>query len=682
MVETLRSACPHDCPSACALQVERLAPDRIGRIHGARDNPYTQGVVCAKVARYAERVHHPDRLTRPQRRVGAKGEGRFETVSWDAALDEIAEAFTQAAQRHGSETVWPYHSGGTMGIVQRWGIDRLRHVMRYSRQKTTICVTPAESGWRAGVGALMGPDPREMGEADLIIVWGGNPVSTQVNQLTHIQRARKERGAKLAVVDCYRTPTVEQADIPIVLRPGSDAALACAMMCVMLEDGTADRDFLARMTDFDAEAERHLRTRTPAWAAPITGLDEGTIRDFARLYAGTERAFIRLGFGFTRSRNGAAAMHAVTGLPSIGGKWRHRGGGAFFMNLDNWKLDTRLAYGLDAMDPGTRVLDQSRIGPVLTGAPDALAGGPPVTAMLMQNANSANVAPDSRLVRQGLTREDLFVVVHEQFPTATAQLADVLLPAAVFLEYDDLYYGLGHTMLTAGQRVLDRHAESWTNHEVICALGKRLGAEHPGFDMSAAELLDATLQASGRGSWAEAVERGWVDYTLPFEEAHFLDGFPNPSGRFRFHADWAALGPYVTGLPALPDYADIVERADPDHPFRMVAPPARTFLNTSFTETPGSRKREGQPTALVHPDDAARLGLASDGNVRLGNRRGEVQLAWRAFAGLQPGTVVVEGIWPNRDWSGGMGINQLIGADPVPPAGGVAFHDTAVWLVQ
>ncbi|MFC3227018.1 molybdopterin-dependent oxidoreductase [Marinibaculum pumilum] len=680
MVERIRSACPHDCPSACALEVERIAPDRIGRVHGARDNPYTQGVVCAKVARYAERVHHPDRLTRPQRRVGAKGEGAFAPVSWDDALDEIAEAFTQAAQRHGSETVWPYHSGGTMGLVQRWGIDRLRHTMRYSRQKTTICITPAESGWRAGVGALTGPDPREMAEADLIIVWGGNPVSTQVNQMTHIQRARKSRGAKLAVVDCYRTPTVEQADIPIVLRPGSDAALACAMMCVMLEDGTADRDFLARLTDFDPEVERHLRGRTPAWAAKITGLTEATIRDFARLYAGTERAFIRLGFGFTRSRNGAAAMHAVTGLPAVGGKWRHQGGGAFFVNLDNWKLDLSTAYALDRLDPDTRVLDQSRIGAVLTGQPDALAGGPPVTAMLMQNANSANVAPDSRTVRRGLTRDDLFVVVHEQFPTATAQLADVLLPAAVFLEYDDLYYGLGHTMLTAGQRVLDRYAESWTNHEVICALGKRLGADHPGFDMSAAELLDTTLRASGRGSWAEAAERGWVDFTAPFEEAHFLEGFPQPGGRFRFKPDWAALGPYYADLPEMPDYADIVERADDAHPFRLVAPPARTFLNTSFTETPSSRAREKHPTALVHPMDAERLGLGEGARVRMGNGRGEVDMLWRSFEGLQPGTVVVEGIWPNSDWTGGMGINQLIGGDPVPPAGGVAFHDTAVWL--
>ena len=236
-----KSACPHDCPSACSLEVESLSSSRIGRIRGAAANSYTDGVVCAKVARYAERVHHPDRLTQPLQRVGEKGKGEFRPISWDDALDEIAGAFTRAAARHGAESVWPYHSGGTMGVVQRWGLDRLRHAFGYSRQKTTICVTPAESGWRAGVGKLTGPNPREMAEADLIVVWGGNPVSTQVNAMTHIAKARKRRGAKLVVVDVYRTPSVEAADTGLVLRPGTDGALALAMMHVLLKEGLGAR---------------------------------------------------------------------------------------------------------------------------------------------------------------------------------------------------------------------------------------------------------------------------------------------------------------------------------------------------------------------------------------------------------------------------------------------------------
>ena len=680
MVELIKSACPHDCPSACALEVERLSPHRIGRIRGAKDFDYTAGIVCAKVGRYAERAHHPERLRRPLKRVGEKGAGEFAEVSWDDALDDVANAFARAAQRHGSEAVWPYHSGGTMGIVQRWGIDRLRHVMRYSRQKTTICVTPAESGWRAGVGRLEGVDPREMAAADLIVVWGANPVSTQVNMMHHIQRARRQRGAKLAVVDCYRTPSVEAADIGVIVRPGTDAALACAMMAVMLEEGLADRDYLAQYTDFDDEAERHLKRRTPAWAAEITGLSAQTIIDFARLYGRTPRVFLRLGFGFTRSRNGSANMHAVSALPAVSGAWRHHGGGAFFLNLDNWRLDTSLAHGLDAVDDSIRMLDQSRIGPILCGDRDALSSGPPVAAMLMQNANSANVAPDSHAVRRGLTRDDLFLCVYEQFMTATAQCADIVLPASMFLEHDDIYYGLGHTAITVGRQVLDRYAESWSNHEVICALAKRLGADHPGFDMSAWALVDATLQASGLGAADDAAERGYVECGPTFREGHFLDGFPNETGRFRFKPDWRAVGPYGHGMPRLPDYFDAIEQASESHPFRLVAPPARTFLNTSFTETPGSRKREQRPTALLHPDDAQRLEVRDGDWVQLGNRRGEVVLSARLFDGAHAGTLIVEGIWPNRDFRDGVGINHLIGADPVPPAGGTAFHDTAVWL--
>jgi len=676
----LKSACPHDCPSACALEVERLSSQTIGRVRGARDFDYTDGVICAKVARYAERIHHPDRLTHPLRRTRSKGSGRFARITWDDALDEIADAFVRATACHGSESVWPYHSGGTMGIIQRWGLDRLRHAMRYSGQKTTICVGASEPGWRVGVGELTGVDPREMAESDLVVVWGGNPVSTQVNVMRHIARARRERGAKLVVVDCYRTPSIKAADVGIILKPGSDAALACAMMAVLLEENLVDRDYLAKFTDFDDEVEAHLRSRTPAWATAITGLDENRIRDLARLFGSTKRAYLRLGFGFTRSRNGAVGMHAVSALPAMTGAWQYRGGGAFFLNLDNWRLDTTLAHGLDVCDPTVRVLDQSRIGPVLCGDADALEGGPPVHAMIMQNANSANVAPDSRAVRRGLTRDDLFLCVHEQFMTATARCADIVLPAAMSFEYDDMYYGLGHTAITIGPRLLDRHEECWSNHEVVCALAERLGAEHPGFDHSAWELMDHTLRASGLQGVERAAQRGFVERGPDFDQGHFTDGFPNPSGRFHFRPDWQAQGPYHHGMPKMPDYWHSVEAAHDDCPMRLVAPPARMFLNTSFTRSPSSRAHEGEPSVLVHPSDADELGIADGAAVLVGNRRGEVRLTARRFDDMHPGTLIAEGIWPGIDFDDHLGINQLIGADPVAPRGGVAFHDTAVWL--
>jgi len=303
-----------------------------------------------------------------------------------------------------------------------------------------------------------------------------------------------------------------------------------------------------------------------------------------------------------------------------------------------------------------------------------------VMAMLMQNANSANVAPDSHKVKRGLSRTDLFTCVHEQFPTATAQYADILLPAASFLEYDDIYYGLGHTHITVGLAVLERYAEARSNHEVICGLARRLGASHPGFEMSAVELLDLTLQASGRGSLAEAAARGWIDCAEAFEDAHFETGFAHPDGRFRFRPDWQAIGPEHAVMPAMPDHMAATEAASAEYPFRMVAPPARSFLNTSFTETPGSRKREGEPRALMHADDLAELGVTSGEVVGIGNFRGALDLKCRAFAGVQRGVVIVEGIWPNSDFAGKLGVNQLIGADRVPPNGGTPFHDTAVWV--
>src|SRR5215510_9470591 len=309
VLHTAKSACPHDCPSACLLEVNVLEDGRIGRIAGARHNSYTLGVVCAKVARYNERIDHPERLLHPLRRSGAKGSGQFERISWPAALAEIADRFAAIARRSGTEAIWPYHSGGNMGVLQRYGLDRLRNPMRYSRQHTTICVTPAESGWLAGVGKLVGPDPREMQGADLIVIWGGNPVSTQVNVMTHVARARKARGSKLVVVDVYRTPTVERADIALIVKPGSDGALALAVMNVLITEGLLDRDYLSRYTDFDPAVEAHIRTRTPQWAAAITGLSVAEITAFARLYGTTRKSFIRVGFGFTRTRNGASAMH-------------------------------------------------------------------------------------------------------------------------------------------------------------------------------------------------------------------------------------------------------------------------------------------------------------------------------------------------------------------------------------
>jgi anaerobic selenocysteine-containing dehydrogenase len=660
--------------------VEILDARTIGRVRGSRRNPYTAGVICEKVARYAERVHHADRLTHPLLRDGPKGGKRWKRISWNEALDRVAEAFRDKAERHGAATVWPYFYAGTMGLVQRDGINRLRHAMKYSRWHSTICVALSDSGWMAGVGSKRGVDLREAAEhAALLVIWGGNPVNTQVNVMVHATAAKK-RGAKLVVVDPYRTGTAEKADLHLPLRPGTDGALACAMMNVLFAEGFADWAYLRRYTDRPDELAAHVRSRTPQWAAAITGLEPSQITEFARLYGRSKPSFIRCHHGFSRSRNGAVNMHAVTCLPAVTGAWQHRGGGALYGHTGIYPLDRSLIEGTDVMDRTVRKLDQSRLGPILTGDAEALNGGPPVTALLIQNTNPAVVCPELSKVHAGLAREDLFTCVHEQFMTDTAAFADVVLPATTFLEHDDFYTASGHTVFQVARKRIEPPGEARENHFVICELAKRLGAEHPGFRMSAWEIMDATLRQSGMWDARTNYERGGQDFAYPFERMHFLDGFDTTDRRFHFRADWHRFGGRWRDMPALPDHFDVIDNATSHKPYRLVAAPARTFLNSTFTETPGSLKRERRPTALLHPQDCTALGVSEDDLVEIGNERGEVVVHVKPRDGHQRGVVVVEGLWTNRYFENGLGINVLTGADPGWPNGGAAFHDTAVWI--
>jgi anaerobic selenocysteine-containing dehydrogenase len=683
----LASVCPHDCPSTCALEVEVFANNVIGRVRGAEDNAYTAGVICAKVARYAERVHHPDRLTHPLRRTGAKGSGQFAPISWDDALDLVAERFLRAEQAYGSEAVWPYLYAGTMGYVMRDGIHRLRHVKKYSGFFSTICVNPAWTGFIAGTGKLAGPDPREMAKSDLVVIWGTNAVNTQVNVMTHATRARKERGAKIAVVDVYMNGTMRQADLPVLIRPGTDGALACAVMHCLFRDGKADWDYLDRYTDAPHELAAHVRTRDPQWASRITGCPVETIEAFARTIGDTKRTYLRLGYGFSRSRNGAINMHAASCIAAVTGAWRYEGGGAFHNNGAIFHLNTSLIEGSDMRDASIRMLDQSRIGQILTGDEDALRGGPPVGAMLIQNTNPVAVAPDQEVVKRGFARDDLFACVHEQFMTDTAKMADVVLPATMFVEHDDFYTAGGSQYILLGPKLIDPPGECRSNHEVICALAKRLGAEHPGFAMTPRELIDATLQKSGWGTLAELEAKRWIDCQPDFATAHYVDGFAYPDGKFRFKPDWPAV-PFrrwhrthdAPSIPQLPDHWEVIEEADSEHPFRLATSPARGFLNSSFTETRTSLAREGRPEVMIHPDDANGLGVVDGEKVTLGNRRGAVHLHARLFDGVRRGVLIAESLWPNSAYADGRGINTLTGADPVAPFGGAAFHDNKVWL--
>ena len=349
----------------------------------------------------------------------------------DEALEEICDKFKKIEQQYGSEAIWPYYYAGTMGLVMRDGINRLRHAKRYSGEHQTICTNQAFNGYLAGAGKMLGVDPTEIKESDNVIIWGTNAAVTQVNVMSHAE-ARRARNAKIIVIDSYKNATAKQADLFLCVKPGTDGALACGVMHYLVNNNLHDIEYLKTFTDFNDDFMVHLEKKTIDWASDITGIKKNDIEQFASLLGNKPRNYFRLGYGFTRQKNGASNMHAVASLPAILGSWKYKGGGALMNNGSIYHWDKTLIEGLDCIDPQIRLLDQSRIGEILNGNKDVLHAGPPVMAMLIQNTNPMSVAPDLNKVKAGFLRNDLFVVVHEQFMTDTAKIADIVLPATMF----------------------------------------------------------------------------------------------------------------------------------------------------------------------------------------------------------------------------------------------------------
>ena len=426
--------------------------------------------------------------------------------------------------------------------------------------------------------------------------------------------------------------------------------------------------------------EAHLATRTPAWAAAITGLSEDEIVGFARLYGRTKRSYIRVGYGFSRSRNGAAQLFAVSCLPAVTGAWAHEGGGALYSNLGLVAIDHTLIEGLDRLDPTIRILDQSRIGPVLTGDPRDLGNGPPVTALFVQNTNPMVVAPESRLVHRGFARSDLFVCVHEQFMTETAAMADIVLPATTFLEHDDLYLGGAHTYLQLGRAVLPPYAECRSNHDVINGLAERLGARHPGFAMSAVELIDRTLQLSGLPGVDELPGRGSARLLSAFRGRPFSRRLP--AGRQEVSFPRRLVGDRA-GIRKVAGVSRSC-RGDRRRRSRAAVPPGRRTLalvpQYELQQHAVEHRPRGPADRPGPSRGACRAGARDGDRVRVGNRQGSLVVHARGLAGMQKRVVIVEGLWPNHAFEEGIGINLLTSADPGLPRGGAVFHDTSVWL--
>ena len=419
----------------------------------------------------------------------------------------------------------------------------------------------------------------------------------------------------------------------------------------------------------------------------ITGLSVAEIEGFAQLVGTHKATYFRLGYGFARQRNGVTNMHAALSVPAMTGAWQHKGGGALLSNSGTWGLDKSLIEG--NANASVRKLDMSEIGPILTGDARALRHGGPVKALLIQNTNPVNVAPEQEKVRAGFLRDDLFTVVHEQFMTETAELADIVLPATMFLEHSDFYTRGGHNRIVLGPKAIEAPGEARPNLFVINELSRRLdSAPQPADALTDTEIMAETFTRSSFGAYEDIAVRGHIDRARPDDSAHFRDGFAWPDKRYRFRPDWAAVAELKTydfvgdpeAMPRLVDFWDINEKPDEEHPFKLATSPARAFLNSTFSETPGSRKREGGPGLMIHPEDAAKLGIAEGDTVRIGNQRGEVTLTARLFDGVLSGVVIAEGLHPNKAHRGGSGINTLTSSEPVMPFGGAAFHDVAVWI--
>jgi anaerobic selenocysteine-containing dehydrogenase len=676
------SVCPHDCPSACSLVVT-VEDGRLTEVTGNPAHPFTQGVICGKVRAYAERVHSPLRVLHPLRRVGPKGAGRFTPIAWDAAIAEIAERWRAIAGAHGAEAILPFSYAGTMGQVQYYAGHPLFHALGASRLDRTICVSTAYAGWRATVGAVTGNDSEQMVGADLVVLWGINAAYTTVNVMTLVKQAR-QRGAFLVVVDPYRTPTAAEADEHLMVRPGTDAALALGVMHVLITEGRVDRDYVARATHgFDRLVE-HVQAWPPERVAGIVGLPAETIVGFARRYGASPRSFLRVGIGISRHDNGGLTCRTLACLPALTGAYADPHGGALLSSSDGFGFDYGVLERRDLLpSPRPRTINMIHLGRALTD-PDL---APPVKALYVYNSNPAAVCPDQTRVLAGLAREDLFTVVHEQVLTDTAAYADLVLPATMSLEHEDLYRSYGHFHLQLAVPVLPAPGEARSNWEVFGRLAGALGVAEAHYAKTPPQLIREFLAAGDdtvRGITYERLRaEGSVRVNLPRPYRPFADGAPTPSGKVEFYAERLA----AQGLPPLPTWVPLAEGPDTvdlarRYPLQCIVPPNRFFLNSSFSQSERLRRRQQPPTVLVNPTDAAARGISDGAEVRVYNDRGAARFAARVTDATRPGVVVVEGVWWHRFHPGGRGVNVLTSDRVTDLGGGPAFHSNLVEIAR
>ena len=642
--------------------------------------PFTGGVLCTKVARYLERTYAPDRVLHPLRRVGAKGpgQGEWKRVSWDEALEEISERFRDIAAND-PQGILPYSYAGTMGLVSYASMDRrFFHRLGASLLERTICSSAGTAGIALTLGASVGMDPENVVDAKLIVIWGSNPVVSNLHFWTRCQEA-KRRGAKLVCIDPWRNQTAQKCHQWIPVMPGTDAAFALAVMHVIIGEGLEDREYIdAHTLGFDQLADR-VSEWTPERAAGVCGVDADTIRAFAREYAMTRPAAIRINYGLQRHHGGAMAVRTLSCLPALTGAWRDPAGGILLGTSGFYAMDQAALERPDLIRGNPRKINMSALGDAL------LDSDPPVRAMYVYNANPAAIAPDSNKVTAGLMRPDLFTVVHDVFLTDTCDYADIVLPATTQLEQFDIHKSYGHLYVLANNPAIAPLGEAKPNAEVFRLLAKRMGFEDECFDDDDETVARQALRRDHphmQGiDWETLKASGWQRLNVPQRWAPFAQGgFPTPSGKCEFYSERAGQ----LGVDPLPAYTPPVENpvSNPAlaarYPLAFLSPPGRHFLNSTFANMGFARDVDGEPRLEMHPDDAARRNIADGAAVRIFNERGSLSLKARVTGDARPGVVVAQSIWWRKLAPDGNNANVLTSQALTDLGGGATFYDCLV----
>jgi len=676
----LKVVCPHDCPDTCVMTVD-VEGDRAVAIGGDPEHRFTQGFLCAKVNHYLDRVYSPERLLHPMRRVGKKGEGRFERIGWDEALEIAATRLRAIADEHGPQSILPYSYAGNMGMLGNASMDRrFFHALGASLLDRTICSSAGGEGYKATCGKTIGFDPEAVADARLIVSWGGNIVSSNVHLWPFVEAARR-KGARLVTIDPFRSRTAEKSDQHLALYPGTDAALALGMMHVIFRDGLEDREWLEKYSLGHAELRERVREWTPSHAAETTGLSVAEIEGFAREYATTRPSAIRVNYGLNRHAGGGMAVRTIACLPAVVGAWRDAGGGVMLSVSGTFPVNEAALQRPDLIRPGTRTLNMSQLGRILNDAKL----DPPVKALFVYNCNPGAVAPDQEAVRRGLMREDLFTVVHEQFQTDTADFADLLLPATTTLEHYDIHKAYGHLYISLSRPAIAPVGESLSNTDLFRRLAERMDLDHPCLRESDEQMArQAFLWDHERmaGIDFERLERETsVRLSVPDPYRPFAEGgFPTPSGKCELLSDKLAaegLDPLAGYTPPREGKASSPELAK-RYPLAFISPPAHHFLNSTFSAQPVFVRREGEPSLTIHPEDAARRGIADGQMVRTFNDRGSFLAKAHVSDTARPGVVVGLSIWWAKMCPGGRNANAVTGQELSDMGRGATFYDVLV----